>query len=186
MDDCGIVELYWKRDEKAIEETAIKYGNYCHSIAYHILGDHQEADECVNDTFHSAWNSIPPHRPEMLSTYLGKITRRTSFKIWRSRDTQKRGGGEMALSLEELSECIPDRKRIDDGLMAQELVNIINDFLQTLPADERRVFVRRYWHTLSIREICEQYGFSKSKVESMLHRTRKKLLARLNKEGYGV
>lgn len=184
MEDSQIVALYFSRDEKAIEETAIKYGHYCHSIAYHILGNYQDADECVNDTYQSAWNSIPPHKPEKLSTYLGKLTRRISLKIWRSRDAQKRGGGEAALSLEELKECIPDGKAIDEGLNKKELVAAINAFLLELPVQERRVFIRRYWHAHSIAEICSQFGFSKSKVESMLHRTRKKLLEKLKKEGF--
>lgn len=184
MDDSRIVALYWNRDEKAIEETAAKYGRYCHTIAYHILGSNEDADECVNDTFKSAWDSIPPHKPENLSTYLGKITRRISLKVWRSRDAQKRGGGEIALSLEELKECIPDGKEIDEALTARELVNTINAFLSELPISERRVFVRRYWHTQPVAEICRQFGYSKSKVESMLYRTRKKLLERLKEEGY--
>lgn len=184
MEDQHIVALYWQRDERAIEETAAKYGAYCHSIAFHILGNHADAEECVNDTYHSAWKGIPPNRPEALSAYLGKITRRISFKRWRSRDAQKRGGGEIALSLEELKECIPDRAQIDDALMAAELAKTIDAFLLTLSPNERRVFVRRYWYCFSIAEICQEFGYSKSKVESILYRTRKKLLARLKKEGY--
>lgn len=184
MDDRQIVELYWMRDEKAIEETARKYGSYCHTIAYRILRNHHDADECVNDTYQGAWDSIPPHKPETLATYLGKITRRICVKVWRSRDAGKRGGGEIALSLEELQECIPDGREIDEALNARELVNMIDLFLSELPLNERRVFVRRYWHTSSISEICKQFGFSKGKVESMLYRTRKKLRDRLKREGY--
>jgi len=184
MEDQGIVTLYWQRNERAIEETAAKYGAYCHSIAFHILGNHADAEECVNDTYHSAWKSIPPNRPAVLSTYLGKITRRISFKRWRSRDAQKRGGGELTLSLEELKECIPDRTSVDDGLMAAELSKTIDAFLLTLPANDRRVFVRRYWYCLSIAEISLEFGYSQSKTESILYRVRKKLLARLIKEGY--
>lgn len=184
MEDRQIVALYWAREEKAIEETAKKYGHYCHSIAYRILGDPQDADECVNDTYQGAWNSIPPHKPEVLSTYLGKLTRRISLKVWRSRDTQKRGGGEAALSLEELGECIPDGRAIDASLNARELVDTINAFLMEQPVQERRVFVRRYFHAMSIGQISKQFRFSKSKVESMLHRTRKRLRERLEKEGY--
>lgn len=130
-----------------------------------------------------AWNSIPPHRPSILSTYLGKITRRLSFKVWRSRNAQKRGGGEIVLALDELMECIPNKQNLDDELDAKELTKIIDSFLLDLPTDERYIFIKRYWHVLSIAEICEQFGFSKSKVETMLYRTRKKLLKKLNKEG---
>lgn len=184
MNDENIVALYWQRDERAIEETAEKYGAYCFGIAHQLLGNTLDAEECVNDTYQAAWNSIPPNRPQVLSTYLGKITRRISLKVWRGRDAQKRGCGETALSLEELRECIPDSREVDAELSARELTNIINAFLLELPIQERRVFIRRYWHGFSIKEICGQFGFSKSKAESMLHRTRKKLRKRLEKEGY--
>ncbi len=186
MEDHSIVDLYWNRDERAIAETAIKYGAYCSSIAFRILEDHRDADECVNDTYQGAWESIPPHRPAILSTYLGKLTRRISLKVLRSWETQKRGGGIVALSLDELSECIPASTAIDAEIEFQELVATINRFVSDLPMDERRVFVRRYYHAFSIKEICEQYHFSKSKVESMLHRTRKKLKKHLHEEGFFV
>ncbi len=186
MDDKCIVDLYWKRDERAIEETDRKYGAYCHSIAFRILEDCSDADECVNDTYQGAWESIPPHRPAILSTYLGKLTRRISLKVLRSREVQKRGNGTVALSLEELGECIPAGTDVDAEVEFQELVATLNRFVSDLPMDERRVFVRRYYHAFSIKEICEQYHFSKSKVETMLHRTRKKLKKHLDKEGFFV
>ena len=184
MDDNKIVELYWDRDERAIKETSDKYGSYCYSIAYHILNNHHESEECVNDTYLGAWKSIPPNKPEVLATYLGKITRRLSLKILRSKDTDKRGNGEVAASLDELKECIPSLETVESKLEYKELIRILNDFLASLPISERRVFVRRYWHAHSIAEICKQYGFSKSKVESMLHRTRKKLKKVLEQGGY--
>lgn len=186
MDDHCIVALYWKRDEQAIAETDRKYGAYCHSIAFRILEDHGDADECVNDTYQGAWESIPPHRPAILSTYLGKLTRRISLKVLRSRETQKRGRGIVALSLDELRECIPASAAIDAEVEFQELVKVLNRFVSDLPVDERRVFVRRYYHARSIKEICDQFHFSKSKVESMLHRTRKKLKKHLQEEGFFV
>lgn len=186
MEDKQIVDLFWQRDEQAVAEAARKYGHYCYSIAYRILGNAMDADECVNDTYQGAWSSIPPHRPEDLGTYLGKITRRVSLKSLRSKAAQRRGGGEVALSLDELSGCVPAVGKVDDGVEFQELVDILNRFLSDLALEERRVFVRRYWHVCSISEICDQYGYSKSKVESMLHRTRKKLRNLLKKEGYIV
>jgi len=186
MDDNSIVTLYWKRDESAITQTAEKYGPYCQSIACRILHNIQDAEEVVNDTYSAAWNSIPPHRPAVLATFLGKITRRLSLKLWRARNTQKRGVGETALAFDELDECIPDGRRIDEGLEEKELVRILDEFLLGLSPDERHVFIRRYWHFLPISALCEQFGFSRSKVESMLHRTRKKLLLRLKKEGVFV
>ena len=186
MEDSDIVDLYWEREEQAIAETASKYGHYCHTIAYSILGNDGDAEESVNDTYKGAWDSIPPNRPVILSAYLGKLTRRISLKILRSRNTQKRGNGEAALALDELLDCIPFGKSIDEQLEAKELAKVLDNFLTGLPDDQRRIFIRRYWHFLPISEICDQFGYSKSKVESMLHRTRKKLLIRLKKEGVFV
>lgn len=183
MDDDKIVDLYWKRNEKAIKETEYKYGRYCYQIAYNILFNKGDAEESVNDTYLGAWNSIPPHRPKILATFLGKITRRLSINRWRMKNTQKRGGGETALALEELMECIPSDKSVDASLEAKELGKIINDFLDTLPLVERRIFICRYWYVNSINELCEQFGYSQSKVKSMLYRTRVKLLEVLEKEG---
>ncbi len=183
MNDSQIVALYWARDEAALSESAVKYGNYCRAIAWNILHSDEDADEAVNDTWLGAWNAMPPHRPSILSTFLGKITRRLSLKKWRSRDAQKRGGGETALALDELMDCIPDGKSVDEHLQAEELTRIIDSFLATIPSAERQVFFRRYWYLSSISEISRRYGYSKSKTESILYRTRKKLLARLNEEG---
>lgn len=184
MDGVRIVEMYWERDERAIEETSRKYGNYCYNIAFHILENPLDAEECVNDTYRGAWDSIPPHRPTILSTYLGKITRRISLKIIRSRNAQKRGKGVVELSLDELSECIPGRTYVEESVDFQDLVASINNFLSLLPTDERRIFVQRYWYAMSIKEICEQFSYSKAKVESMLHRIRIKLRKHLVREGY--
>lgn len=184
MDDKKIVELYWQRNETAIAKTAERYEPYLQSIAVRILGDPSDADECVNDTYNAAWNSIPPHKPAVLSTYLGKLVRRISLKVLRSRSSQKRGGGEVALSLDELTECVPAESCVDDAVEHKELVVLINSFLASLPVTERRIFVLRYWHALPIMSIGKQLGYSKSKVESMLHRTRAKLRKQLEKEGY--
>lgn len=184
MDDKSIVDLFWQRNDQAITKTAEKYEPYLRSIAFRILGDPSDAEECVNDTYHAAWDSIPPHKPAVLSTYLGKLTRRISLKVLRSRSAQKRGNNEVTLSLDELSECIPAGSCLDDAIEFKELVALINAFLASLPITERRVFILRYWHALPILSICKQLGYSKSKVESMLHRTRVKLKNQLEKEGY--
>lgn len=186
MEDSEIVAQFWNREESAIALCEAAYGGYCRSIALRILGDASDAEECVNDTYQAAWDSIPPNKPAILSAYLGKLTRRISLKRLRSRNTQKRGNGQVVLSLEELAECIPGGHGVESQLEYQELVSILNQFLSALPQEERRVFLRRYWHAMSIREICDQFHFSKSKVESMLHRTRKKLRRHLEKEGYGL
>lgn len=184
MDDDRIVELYWKRNENAIKETDAKYGSYLNSISYNILVNSEDAQECVNDTYHDAWNSMPPHRPSILSTFLGKITRRISIDRWRKYQAVKRGGGEITLALEELEDCIAGTNDVEKEFERQELINLINRFLRSLPDIERRVFMCRYWYMDSIPSISKQFGFSQSKVTSMLHRTRGKLRAQLVKEGY--
>ena len=184
MEDSHIVDLYWARDEQAIPATASKYGRYCYTIAYHILANREDADESVNDTYMSAWERIPPHRPTVLSTFLGKITRRISLNRWRNMTRQKRGGGEVPLALDELSECIPSGSSAEQALEQKELSQAIARFLGTLPETERDVFLRRYWFFDPIADIAESFGFTQSKVTSMLHRTRGKLRKRLSEEGY--
>ena len=183
MDDARIVSLYWERNEQAIKESESKYGGYCHAIAYRILTDQEDADESVNDTWLAAWESMPPHRPSILATYLGKLTRRVSLNRWRDSNRDKRGGGEMSLSLDELAECVPDQQNVERTMELTELTDAVNRFLAGLPTIERDVFVCRYWFVASLREIGEKFEFSESKTKSMLFRTRKKLLAYLEKEG---
>ncbi|MCR5754315.1 MAG: sigma-70 family RNA polymerase sigma factor [Acetatifactor sp.] len=186
MDDKQIVDLYWQRNETAISETEKKYGRYCFSIAANILHNNEDARECVNDTFFGAWNAMPPHRPVILSTFLGKITRRLSLKRWRNKTADKRGGGSIAISIDELEDRIPSGKNIDDSIESAELTGIINAFLDNLPVSERRVFLRRYWYFDSIGDISSRYGFTESKVKMMLKRTRDKLLVCLQKEDIWV
>ena len=183
MEDTGIVALYWERNERAIQESETKYGGYCRAIAYRILADAEDADESVNDTWLAAWESMPPHRPTVLATYLGKLTRRVSLNRWRDRNAAKRGAGEVSLSLEELKECVPDRWDAERAVELTELTEAVNRFLADLSPVERDVFVCRYWFLAPLREIGEKFAFSESKVKSMLFRTRKKLLAHLEKEG---
>ena len=182
MEDAHIVQLFWARDQAAISESSQKYGKYCYSIAYGILADQEDAEESVNDAYLDAWNTMPPHRPAVLSTFLGKITRRISIDKWRARRAEKRGGGEIALALDELEECIPDGRSVEDEVELAELAQVINGFVMSLPPMERRVFIRRYWYLDPIAAIAERFGFSQSKVKMMLHRQRAKLLALLEKE----
>lgn len=183
MDDSQIVELYWKRSESAIFETAAKYGKYCYRIAVNILTNTEDAEESVNDTWLNVWNALPPHRPAVLYTFLGKITRRISIDKWRRRTAEKRGGSETALVLDELEECIASGQNVEREVEEHELVQALNTFLSGLSADVRDVFVCRYFFLLPITEICEKFDYSQSKTKSMLSRTRGKLLAYLQKEG---
>ena len=183
MDDKQIVALYFQRREQAIEETAAKYGNYCYAIARNILDNQEDAEEAVNDAYMGLWNAIPPHKPAVLSTFLGKITRRAALKRWTQNRTQKRGGGETALALEELSEYISVGGGPETVIETAELTQLLNRFLQTLPKEERTVFVCRYWYLDPIRDIAQRFDCSQSRVKSMLARTRKKLHTYLKKEG---
>lgn len=183
MEDRDIIALYLERNEGAIAETEKKYGRYCYSIAYNILYNVEDAQECVNDALMNAWDSIPPHMPAILSAFLGKLTRYVSLKKWRYARTQKRGGGEIALAYEELSDCIPGGKSVEEELQEKELAEVLDCFLDELPAAQRRIFICRYWYFDDISTICNQFGYSSSKVKSMLYRIRKKLLFRLNEEG---
>lgn len=183
MDDRKIVDLYWQRNEKAIYETKIKYQNYCYSIAYNILNNATDAEESVNDTYFDAWHSIPPHRPSLLSTFLGKITRRISIDKWRKSNAQKRGENQLALALDELEECICSASNVELQIEMQTLNTTINSFVRSLPLTEQKVFLCRYWYMDSIKTISKNFGFSQSKIKSMLYRTREKLHYHLIKEG---
>lgn len=183
MNDKDIVELYWMRSERAISETSSKYGNYCYTIAYRILTNAEDAGECVNDTYLGAWNCMPPHRPSILSTFLGKITRRISINRWKHNNRDKRGAGEISLALEELSDCIPSSMDTEFIIESKELAKAINTFLSALPDTERDVFLCRYWFLASVSEISQKFDFSQSKTKSMLMRTRGKLYQFLQKEG---
>lgn len=184
MEDSQIVDLYWDRSEQAIAETDTKYGRYCFSIANNILPFREDAQESVNDTYLAAWNALPPERPSVLRTFLGKLTRRISIDRWRYLSAEKRGGGTIPLALEELAGCIPGGDDPAATVEAKELAQSINGFLDTLPATERQVFLMRYFALSPLAQIEEKYAMTGSRLRSMLHRTRKKLLRYLEKEGF--
>lgn len=183
MEDNQIVTLYWERNELAIRATDVKYGRYCYAISYHILASKEDAEESVNDTYWAAWERIPPHRPSVLSAFLSKLTRRISLNKWRDRTAEKRGGGEVPLALDELSECIPGGQDVEQTVARNELNTAIRRFLAALPNTERDVFVCRYFLLVPMVEISERFGFSESKTKSMLFRTRGKLRKHLQEEG---
>ena len=182
MEDSKIVELYFERNEKAVDETAKKYGKYCYSIASSILSDSGDAEESVNDTYLEAWNAIPPHRPSVLSTFLGKLTRRISIDRYRRRTAEKRGGGELPVLLDELDECIPSSFTVEREIEDSLLRDTVNAFLSGLSEEERKTFVLRYWYGKSYEEICRVTGSSISRTATVLYRTRVKLKTKLEKE----
>ena len=183
MDDRQIIALYNKRSEAALSETAKKYGRYCRTIAYNILFNEEDSEECVNDTWLRAWESIPPQCPERLSAFLGKITRNLALNRYKHKNREKRGGGQTLLVLEELSECIPGTDSTEEAVEEVILTEVLNRFLEDLPAEKRKVFLRRYWYLSSVKEIAADFGLSESNVKMTLLRLRSKLKQTLEKEG---
>ncbi len=184
MDDAKIVQMYFDRDEQAIAATADKYGNYCSSIANNILGNHEDAEECVNDTYLNAWNAIPPHRPKKLSAFLGKIVRNLAFNKYKYNTADKRGGGEITAVLDELACCVSGNEGAEQVYEYKQLIAAINDFLGTLPAEKRNIFVCRYWHTDGIFDIAARFDMSYAAVSMTLNRLRTKLHNYLVERGY--
>ena len=183
MDDRQIIELYNERSETAISETADKYGKYCYYIAYHILYNEQDSEECVNDTYLRTWESIPPQYPNKLSAFLGKITRNLALNRYRYYKSEKRGYGQTALVLDELQECIPASGSTEQAVEEKLLVEVLNRFLHELSIEKRMMFLRRYWYMSSIKEIAEDYEISEGNVKMTLLRIRNKLKQTLEKEG---
>lgn len=183
MKDTEILDLYWARNERAIAETQISYGNYCYSIAYHILHIKEDSEECVNDTWLRAWNAIPPNRPGRLSLFLGTITRNLSFDMWKRKNALKRGSGEMEAALDELVECVPAATSTEEAVEEAELERMINRFLGTLPERDRNIFLRRYWFVEEYREIADRFGMNLNTVKTTLFRIRGKLKDYLEQEG---
>ena len=182
MNDIMIIDLYYSRNEQAIKETDIKYGKLCFNLADNILRNHQDSEECVNDTFLGAWNSIPPQKPENLPVYLGKITRNLALNRYKRNSAVKRGSGQVEIALSELENCIPDQTGVDKTVEEKLLAAAINRFLHTQSKIKRNIFVRRYWYLYSIKEIADAYEMSESKVKSVLFRMRYELKEHLVKE----
>lgn len=183
MEDKQIIELYWNRLEKAIEETSQKYGRFCHYIANNILKNREDSDECVNDTYLRAWNAIPPERPESLRAFLAKITRNLALNKWEKNHAQKREKDTVSLALEELSECVPSTDSVESVAEQMLLTDTLNMFLASLESQPRKIFMARYFYFASIKEIASEYNIGESKVKMTLLRTRDKLKQLLEKEG---
>lgn len=184
MDDSTIVDLYWQRDERALAETAAKYGPYCMKISMNILNDRQESEENVNDTYLQAWNAIPPHRPAGLSSFLGKIARNLALNRHKAAQAQKRGAGQLDLSLDELDDCVPQAMQVEDTINGKVLSEAISAFLWTQSPEARRMFVWRYFYCEPVADIARRFAVSESKVKSALLRTRNKLRLYLESEGF--
>jgi len=182
MNDEKIIDLFFRRDEQAIQESMIAYGTYCRTIASGILKDPLDAEEAVADTWLAAWDSIPPHRPTYLRLFLGSITRNKALSVLRKSNAQSRGGGQVTLALEELGECVSNDPGPETD--SKQLGRTINAFLKNEPVMRRNVFIRRYYYFEDPGDIAARYGLTQSNVRMMLSRTRKKLRNYLLKEGY--
>lgn len=186
MDDTKIIKLYMERSEQAILETSQKYGRYCHFIAFNILQNDNDAEECVNDTYLRTWNAIPPKQPNRLQTFLGKITRNLALNRYEKQSAQKRGGGKVSTILDELDECISSEACAETFVDELAIKDILDSFLSKLPAETRKIFVRRYWYMDSIKDIAKAYGLTESKVTVILFRARAKLKEGFEKEGISI
>ena len=182
MEDKEIIELYFRRDEEAIARTREKYGGYCYHIAANILSAHEDAEECVSDTWLRAWNAIPPARPNPMRPFLGRITRNLALSRWRKSRAAKRGGSEAALCYEELSDCLPGGTEPERIVEAKVLEEAVNAFLAALKQNERSVFLARYWYFAPVRD-RRAHRKTESAVKSSLLRTRRRLYDYLNGEG---
>ncbi len=186
MDDNKIIDLFESRNQLALGATADKYGDYCMKISMNILGDVSDSEENVNDTYMQVWNSIPPRKPSSLPAYIARIARNLAINKLKHKNAQKRSAAEADLSLSELDDCTPSTVSVEDTAEVKMLSRHISDFLYTQKEDVRKVFVRRYFYCDSLEDIAESFGFSLSKVKSMLMRTRDKLSTYLQKEGYHI
>ena len=183
MTDNEILDLYWERSESAIHETARQYGVFCTRISMNILRNNEDAEECVNDTYLKTWNAIPPQRPAVFSSFLGRITRNLSLNRYKARKAQKRSGDETSVLLSELDECVPSGNSVEGEVEVEFIAEAIDSFLGAIKKDDRVFFVRRYWYADSIVQIAGSFAVSESRVKSSLLRTRNKLKDYLEKEG---
>lgn len=186
MEDSEIVDLYWDRDEAAIAHTQEKYDRYLTKIAWNILANAEDSRESVNDTYLAAWNSMPPHRPGVLSTYLGKITRRISIDCFRGRNRDKRRGSQYALSLEELGECVSGGNTTEEIVNVKLLADSIGIYLRLQSPRARTAFLARYYYLDSLKEVAAACGMTESQTKSLLYRTRVGLKEYLRKEGFDL
>ncbi len=185
MEDAAIVALYWSRDEAAIAETDKKYGPYCRAIAQNILTVREDAEECVSDSYHHAWNAMPPQRPDRLPPFLGRIVRNLSISRWRKERAQKRYAGLESL-LSGLEECLPAPQDVERTVENRELTRRVEGWLEGLPRDDRALFLRRYWYGQEVQALARAWGVSPNQMAKRLQRLRKSLKRDLEQEGFAV
>lgn len=185
MDDKQIIELYFCRDEQAIKETEEKYGVFCRRIAMNILGVREDAEECVNDTYYSAWKQIPPTVPEVFRAFLGRITRNLSISRFRAMRAKKRYAG-MEVMLSELNDCVPSSENVEQIVETIELSGYISDWLESLPEEDCALFVHRYWFGEEVQTLAKVCGITAAQMAQRMLRLRKSLRATLEKKGVAL
>ena len=183
MEDGRIIQLYYERKEQAIAESDRKYGKLCRRIAGNILGVREDAEECVNDTWYTAWTCVPPQRPRSLGAFLGRITRNLAISRWRRDHARKRYDG-MEVLLSELEDCVPAPGTVEEAVERRRLARAVSRWLDGLEDGDRWLFIRRYWYLDSVAAISRRFAFSESKVKTILYRCRRQLRTHLEKEGY--
>ena len=186
LEDNRIIELYFERSGAALTETSAKYGGYCKTIAYNILQNAEDTEECLNDTLQKLWELIPPLRPDSFKTFAGRIIRNIALNRRKRETAARRGGGRACEALDELEECLAAKDTVEGEVDRNLLREAIDRFLYGLPREKRMVFVRRYWYMSGVREISEDYGIGAGKVKSMLFRMRAELRKYLEKEGIEI
>ena len=186
MNDNEIIELYFARSENAVSETDKKYGVFCRGLTFSILGNREDSEECVSDTYMKLWNVIPPQRPQKFRAFISRIARNLALNVLDRAEARKRGGRYGAAAYDELSESIPSPDTVDKRIDDKELAALIDSFLRSLDSEKQRIFVKRYWYLCSVSEIAEQMHISEGKVKMTLHRTRERLREFLEKEGIAV
>jgi len=184
MEDDEIIRLFFERDETALSETERKHGKRCRIIAENILNNREDAADCLNDAYFKIWNLIPPERPEFLGAFVSSIVKYTAIDMLKAKCAGKRGGGEMTRTIEELEDVVSDNSDIERTYENREIIEKINDFLEGLPFENRKMFVLRYWYCCEISEIADRFGIRKNTVSVMLNRTRNRLRKYLEKEGF--
>lgn len=185
MDDKLIIELYFKRDETAIDETGKKYGAFCHRIAINILNIREDAEECVNDTYSTVWKKIPPEIPQSFQAFLGRITRNLSISRFRANRAKKRYNGAEVL-LSELEDCIPSSENVEQIIDEKQLSEFIDSWLDSLSADDRALFVRRYWYGDAVKTLSHECGCTQGQMAQRMLKLRKNLKAFLESKGVAI
>ena len=183
MDDQKIVSLFEERNEQAISESVQQYGALCRSVARNITGSDEDAEECLNDAMLTVWNAIPPAKPKSLRSYLLRLVRNAANDRYRAANTKKRHAANLAGSIEELAEIIPDRGDVVSEVERREMLGAVTEFLRKLPQKQRNLFMRRYWYADDISSLCEMFHMTEGHVTVTLSRLRKRLQKYLEKEG---